>query len=234
MEESITTTINKNINEKFKEIENKYEILQNTTEEQEKRIDYIEKHIRRKNIILYGLEEKENQYEEFEKEVLQFINDKMSVNCMPTEVDSLRRLGKKGTGTRPILLTLTTFNKKIKIMKNRKNLKGTSYYIKDDYPRKILEQRKKLNLEVEKLREQGKNAIIKYNKIVLIPGETLQGNNKRSLPESPENTDNNRKPTSSKPTIKKNKMDISNYLRQRTKHATHQLDNPSAEYNDNA
>ncbi|XP_045783234.1 putative neugrin-like protein DDB_G0288135 [Maniola jurtina] len=190
-EKSITESINNNINQKFSEIESKYTELNNKVEEQEKRIDLIEKYIRRKNLVIFGIEEKEKDYHDLTKEVLTLINEKMSVELNTSEIESLHRKGKKGDKIRPIILSLTTVSKKIQIIKCKNTLNNTPYYIKDDYPQKILKERITLNEKVKKLRNEGKNAILKYNKIIILNEGIQQSRNKRNLQESPENSFNN-------------------------------------------
>lgn len=96
MEESITTNINKNINKKFEQLEIKNQELENKLCEQETRIDALERNIRRKNIVFFGLEEKEKSYIGLQKSILDLINNTMRVRCNDTEIECVRRLGKRG------------------------------------------------------------------------------------------------------------------------------------------
>lgn len=212
MERSLTDTINK----KFTEIESKHNELISKVDEQEKRIDNIERYIRRKNVVIFGLEEQEKSYGDLEKEILRITNEIMSVQLTTSDIDCLYRVGKKGSRTRPILLSLTTVNKKIQIIKRKNKLSDTPYYMKDDYPTKILNERKTLNEQVKKLKSEGKNAIIKYNKIIILKDRTPLPTNKRNLSQSPDGNVSNYNAGSVKPTSKKNKYSsMTDYLQQK-------------------
>ncbi|CAG5027282.1 unnamed protein product [Parnassius apollo] len=59
----------------------------------------------------------------------------------------------------------------------------------EDYPKKILEKRKQLKEDLAKEIEQGNNAVIRYDKIIILKDKKLpQQNNKRNLSVSPENS----------------------------------------------
>ncbi|KOB71793.1 Endonuclease-reverse transcriptase [Operophtera brumata] len=116
--------------------------------------------------------------------------------CEYNSIESVRRLGKKGEKVRPIVITLLTMGLKIQIQKNKKNFENTPYYIKEDFPLEVLNKRKELQVQLEKEREQGRMAIIKYDKLIVLNNrsprvEQKQTNNqKRNLSESPEITEN--------------------------------------------
>ncbi|CAH2086077.1 unnamed protein product [Euphydryas editha] len=193
MKEDIKSTINNNINEKFKNLEIKNEQLEQKLDLQKLKIDNFEKTLRRKNLLFFGVEEREKNYQELEKKVLDIINNILNIKCEKHYIESVRRLGIKTDKVRPIVITLLTMGMKIQILKNKKKLENSSYYIKEDYPLEVLNKRKELQREVAMLREQGKKAIIKYDKIVILKNSNQQElkkiqNKKRNLSESPEMT----------------------------------------------
>lgn len=179
--QEITDSINSNIDQKFNKIESKYIELNRKIEEQEERIDQIEKYIRRKNLVVFGVEEKETNSQDLTDILLQIVNKKMSVELSSSDIEFVYRLGKKNTKPRPIILSLTTVNKKIKILKSKNALNDTPYYIKEHFSQKILNERKILNEKVKKLRCEGKNAIIKYNKIIILNENLEQLENTRNI-----------------------------------------------------
>lgn len=193
MKEDIKNTINNNINEKFKSLENRNIQLEQKLEAQKLSIDNFVRFTRRKNLLFFGVDVRENNYQDLEKKVLDIINNILNIKCEKHYIESVRRLGKKSDKTRPIVTTLLTMGMKIEILKNKKNLERSTYYIKEDFPLEVLKKRKELQGEVEKLKEQGKKAIIKYDKIILLKNNTEQHpewqktqNKKRNLSESPE------------------------------------------------
>lgn len=166
-EERITTKINDNIDQKFDHIKKEIELIKTTNEDQEKRIMIIEKQIRLKNLIFFGVEEGEKSYEDLEKKIIAIIY-KMGIQCSKSEIEMVRRMGKKNENqVRPINITLSTFGKKISILKNKKTLETSKIYIKEDFPPKILEARKALQEQLQKERSEGKEAYLRYDRIVI-------------------------------------------------------------------
>lgn len=192
MQEDIKNTINKNIDEKFIDLETKYAILEQKLETQTIKIYNLERTLSQRNLVIFGVDENEKSYWDLEKKILAIITNNLNIKCDSSNIESARRLGKKGEKVRPIIITLTTMGLKIKIQKNKMKLEPTPYYIKEYFPPEILNKRKELQAEVNKEREQGRSAIIKYDKIVILKDRNKQNERniyekkKRTLSESPE------------------------------------------------
>lgn len=166
-EERITSKINENIDQKFEFVNKQIEKINQTNEDQEKRISLLEKQARERNIIFFGIEESEKSYTELEDIVVNTIR-KMGIECQSNEIQIVKRMGKPSKDkVRPIILTLTNYGKKITILKNKKKLEQTKIYIKEDFAPKVLEIRKSLQEQLQKARNDGKMAYIKYDKIVI-------------------------------------------------------------------
>lgn len=166
-EERITTKINENIDRKFDCINEKIEKINQTNEDQEKRLTLLEKQIRERNIIFFGVDEGEKYYEELEEKVITTLC-KMDIKCCKNEIEIARRMGKHIVGkVRPINVTLTTYGKKIAILKNKNKLENTKVYIKEDFSPKVLEVRKSLQEQLKKERSEGKIAYLRHDKIVI-------------------------------------------------------------------
>lgn len=99
----------------------------------------------------------------------------------------VRRIGRKSEGkVRPILVTFTTYRRKIIVLKNKKLLKDQNIFITEDYPKSVLEIRKNLQEELTEIRKSGSFAFINYDKIVIREDREMKYKNKRRLsPESP-------------------------------------------------
>lgn len=166
-EERITSKIIENIDKKFEFINQKIEKINEINDEQEKRLTIIEKQIRERNLIFFGVDEGESSYSELEDKIIATIK-KTNVNCSKNEIEIVRRIGKQNDGKiRPINLTLTTYGKKIMILKNKKMLEQTNVYLKEDFSPKILEVRKSLHEQLQKERSEGKIAYLRYDRIVI-------------------------------------------------------------------
>lgn len=223
MKQSIPQIINNNIDNKFAYFELKYIALEKTIEEQGRRIQQLERTTRKKNLIFFGIDENEVGYNYLQGNILKIINQNLGINCTNDNIEDVRRLGKyQGNGKiRPTIVTLNTMGLKIEILKNKKKLDKTPYYIKEDFPPEILEERKKLTVQMLEERNKGHKAFLSYNKLVVIPDQN-QSNykhpnrmyNKRHLSESPEITTECPGPSNcntKKPTKKQN-SNINNYV----------------------
>ena len=80
-----------------------------------------------------------------------------------------RREGVKFNSTntpRTIVTKFLDYKEKEEVMRRRYKLKDTTYSVREDFSKETVEIRKKLWDQVKKLREDGKYAVIKYDKIV--------------------------------------------------------------------
>lgn len=190
--EKVTLNINKILEEKLKILEEKHENLKSRVENQEQRLYYMERQSRQRNLVFFGLEEHEKSYSNLENIIVDFVHKYFSIQIDHRDLQAIRRIGKKTEKPRPIVITFTTLGKKIDILKRKRVLKETPYYIKEDYPQSVLQKRKELQEQVKAEREKGNTAIIKYDKLILLNNSPKEPkNNKRNLSKSPENNTNN-------------------------------------------
>lgn len=127
---SITNDINNNINKKFIEIEEKYRKLNDKLEKQEKQIDYLERETNKRNLIFFGIPDDENNYLQLQSKVINMISTTMRIPCERYDFEALRRVGKRGEKPRPVLVTLSTLGLKIEILRSKKCLANSSFYVK--------------------------------------------------------------------------------------------------------
>lgn len=124
--------------------------------------------------------------------ILDVTNNYLTTTCKRWEIESVIRKGKKGNKPRPVIVTFSTLGKKIQVLKNRKYLNelNCAYYIKEDFPPKIVQKRKELQEIVNKEREKGINAVLRYDKIIYPKQkenrDRANANNKRNQSQSPE------------------------------------------------
>lgn len=208
--EKITDEITKNINEimdkKLQVWDTKLQKLEEKAVNQEKQLYYLEKEARQRNLVFFGVEEAEQSYLELEKNMTNFINKYFTTKINCKDLQAIRRIGKRTDRPRPVTITFTTLGTKINILKQKRALNDTAYYIKEDYPQKVLEKRKELQTQVRIEKEKGNKAIIKYDKLIILKStpESTTGNKKRTLSTSPEKNLNAQTPHESQ-THKKNK-----------------------------
>lgn len=180
--EQVTQNISRMFEEKFMAMEQNQEKLKELVENQEKRIYFLEKEARKRNMIFFGIEENETSYGNLEKNIILWIEKYLSITLTYNDIQEVKRIGKKEDRPRPIIVSFTTFGIKIKILKQKGALKNTNFYITEDYPKYVMEKRKELQAQLKLEREKGNTAIIKYDKLII-----LKNNNKRKEPTSPDN-----------------------------------------------
>ncbi|KAF2886635.1 hypothetical protein ILUMI_19538 [Ignelater luminosus] len=129
----------------------------------------LERELRRKNLVLKNLEDKDNKdNNETKGKALKLINA-MGIKMNSEQViDEIRRMEKPKPGTtRPILLELTIGSKKFEILKQSNKLKRTNIWIDEDCPKDVIEERKALIPQLKKARQRECKASIKYNKLII-------------------------------------------------------------------
>ncbi|CAH2097525.1 unnamed protein product [Euphydryas editha] len=180
--EKVTQNISRMFEEKFSTLEKNHENLKEVVENQEKRIHAIERQARKNNLIFFGIEESEKSYNNLERNFIIWTEQYLSLKISHNDIKEIKRIGKKDEKLRPIVVTFTTLGTKIKILKHKRALKETQYYIKEDYPKYVLEKRRELQERLQQEREKGNIAKIIYDKLII-----SKNNTKRKLSMSPEN-----------------------------------------------
>lgn len=147
----------------------KCEVLKKKVLEAEENISRLDREIRKRNLIFFGVSEKVNETEnDVVKATLKTVEN-IEVQLNEGMIDFCRRLGKKKDNkeSRPILIGLTTWRKKMDILANSKKLKGSEIWIREDFPPKIMEKRRKLRKHQVDARSKGLVAMMKYDKLVV-------------------------------------------------------------------
>ncbi|KAI5730613.1 hypothetical protein M8J76_015656 [Diaphorina citri] len=159
---------------------------------------------RRKNIIIFGLEEKQGEsFQDLESILLNLVCNTLELSDFSLlELDFARRLKPQPNGKpRPVLLGFTTQRRRISVLKNCGKLKGTKIHIHVDTSPEVREKEKLLQNEVMQLRRQGKHAILRRGKVIIQDNKAAPGSSgshtqkqvtKRALSESPDETNNKR------------------------------------------
>uniref|UniRef100_A0A1Y1K306 Uncharacterized protein n=1 Tax=Photinus pyralis TaxID=7054 RepID=A0A1Y1K306_PHOPY len=136
---------------------------------QDRKIDSLEREIRRKNIIIKGVEDIINERAEDTRDKVTKLMQDIGVEMdEKNDIDEIRRIGKfKNQYKRPIIIKLTSGMKKTQILHSSKNLKGSNIWIDEDYSREILEERKMLIPHMKEAKQKGYKTQMKYNKLII-------------------------------------------------------------------
>ena len=157
------TTLETTLNEEIKHLKTKL-------------ID-MEDRSRRNNLRIDGLTESNNEsWDECEEKVQSVLINKLGLKGVV--IERAHRGSKSASKARKdvprtVVLKLLNFQDKVKIMKNCKKLRNTGIYINEDFCKETNELRKKLWEDVKRLRQDGKYAVIQYNKIVTFYDVTI-------------------------------------------------------------
>ncbi|KAJ0181609.1 hypothetical protein K1T71_002331 [Dendrolimus kikuchii] len=184
-EGTITESIKLYINEKFQGLNEELTDFKIQIEDQERRLYKLEKNNVERNLVFFGVNENERNYFDLQNIILNIINDKIKVAVLEQDIQAIRRLGRRTGQARPISVAFTTLATKIKILKNKNNLKDLGIYIKQEYPLAILEKRKELNKQKQEQIKMGNTAYIRYDKIIIKEKQGENSKKKKELSQSP-------------------------------------------------
>lgn len=157
------------LNKEMKELKQENAELKAKTEKQEQRMEILEREIRRKNLVIKGICDDENEEKIKTEMKVETMLQKIGVKIdQKTDIDEVRRIGRYQTETkRPILLKLMKESKRTEILSKAKGLKGTEIWIDQDYPKEVQKERKELIPQLIEARQKGYMAQLRYNKLII-------------------------------------------------------------------
>lgn len=182
-------------------IDNKIKIV-------ESKVNYLDREVRKRNIMIFGIEEEFESYWALEKFACDFFCEKLDLNIALTDLDFVKRLGKKSADKRrPVLVGFVSFRCKLAVIQNAHKLKGSNFSIAQDYSREVIETRRKLQPQLIQARQDGKFAVLRHDKLIIKEVAQIRDyNKKRLLSTSPPNLrESSSRPENVLP--KKNKSD---------------------------
>lgn len=149
--------------------------------EGEKEKKDIEKEKRKKNILIHGINVSSgpNQNKRAAELVVEILRTKLGVDLNLDHIDFTKTLGQRPSG--PILMGLTSWNKKTEILSKSHKLKDTKIFIGQDFPPEVIATRKALLPIMKEHRKAGKHAIIKYDQLVVGKAGAASGSSKSSV-----------------------------------------------------
>src|SRR5258705_3934811 len=167
------------IEEKLADIQGHITAVESKLEESNKdlkeRLDKMESKVRehddrgrRNNLLFQGIEDKATEsWDESEKTVMDFDTYFDLFNSKnPPRFDRVHRLGAFRKGyARPIIARFTFYKEKALVLSKARNLKGSSYFMSEDFSIETREIRKELYPLMLKARSQGKRANLVVDKL---------------------------------------------------------------------
>ncbi|CAH1116244.1 unnamed protein product [Phaedon cochleariae] len=133
------------------------------------RIDDIEREIRKKNLIIYGIKEERDNPNENLRKIVKDIASRIEIGINEREdVADISRMGKSiDNKDRPIMVELKSGSLRNEMLREAKKLKGTGVFLSEDFSKHIQEQRKILKEEMKQARQRGHKANLNYNRLYI-------------------------------------------------------------------
>jgi prefoldin subunit 5 len=139
--------------------------LLNRVSSMESTVDDLEGRSRRNNLIFHGLDKEEGETNEScEQRIKEFCTDKLEI-CEDLEFDRVHRLGSKAKA--PLIARCTFFKQKVSILKAKGKLKGSNYFVGEDFSKGVREIRKKLSKYMKEMKEAGRTVSMIYDHLVV-------------------------------------------------------------------
>lgn len=145
------------------------EQLRETINRQNKKIEMLEREMKRKNLIIFGVVEEEGENMEVRQRKIKEVVNRTGIEIEPKEdIAEIRRIGRREKDKeRPLIVELMREDKKSEIIKSTRNLRGTKWSISEDYPKEIQLQRKQLLKHMKIARSMGHRATVIYDKVII-------------------------------------------------------------------
>ena len=128
----------------------------------------LEDRSRRNNLRINGIKEGKNEtWEECEKRVNCFLEEKLDMDTSEIWIERAHRVGEKKRGQeRQIVVQFNSYKNKLDILRNCKKLKGTNFSIFEDFSKETASIRKEKWKEVLKNRKDGKISYLQYKTVI--------------------------------------------------------------------
>ena len=134
-------------------------------EENEDRIDDLEGRYKRNNLIFYGLSKRQGETsEDCEGLLNDLITDKLDITD-DVSFDRVHRLG--GRSDSPVIARCTFYKQKINILKAKSKLRGTDFFIGEDFSKKVRDIRRRLTPHLKKARQEGRRAAMVFDHLLI-------------------------------------------------------------------
>lgn len=132
----------------------------------------LEIHRRKNNLVLFNVPETEKNIEELQKLVSELLLKATNIAVSEMDLNNVFRMGKKEGKTRPILVSFVTETKMRAIIVKKHLLRNENVGVSQDFPKGVIDERKKLQPMVTHLNKLGKKATLR-NDLVFVNGKQL-------------------------------------------------------------
>lgn len=146
--ENITKSVLAKVDDKIKPIIEENKKLKSELEVLNKKIENLELKGKRNNVIIHGIPEMQHETHEDLKALVMSTLKEIDVSLKEEEINRMQRLGKNNkddSKIRPIMLSTTTLQKKVQILKSKNKMKSNAYITQDLSKAEILKRKENRN-----------------------------------------------------------------------------------------
>lgn len=139
--------------------------------ENSEKIKNLEISLRKKNLLFHKVPETESSEQNLKDIISSYCTNDLNINVSPTDIEYLYRLGKKEENIgsqekmRPVLVAFFSYATKLSVMKQRSRSK--TYGISEDFPKEVVDARRKLIPVLERFRSEGKKVLLEVDKLLV-------------------------------------------------------------------
>lgn len=131
------------------------------------KLNILEQKFKKYNLIIYGLEEQEDEIEDIQK-FLDTVNQNLDIDCRFDDLRDIFRIGKNTEGKiRPLLVEFVNYKLKIEILHKARLLKGTNIFVSNDYTPEEYRKQKVLRQYMSTVRAENCKAFIQKSKLYI-------------------------------------------------------------------
>ena len=169
------------MNESVATLVRRCESLSSTVDELSGKIDELENRNRRNNLVLFGIDEKENEsWADTEAMVREILQSLLGLGFTSEEIERAHRVGRPGAGSRPVVIRFLSFKHKLLVLDRCHLLKGTKLSVSEDFSRRVRDLRRSLVPLLKEAKRNGHRASLRYDRL-FIDGEPFHGRPELSL-----------------------------------------------------
>ena len=146
--------------------------LTKQAKEEKQRAINLESHSRRNNLIFFNIPEQEDETATKSESILRnFMEVRLKLNKEDANdisferVHRVRKPSASGGKPRPLIPKFTFYRDKEFVLSKAKNLRGTDFAIARDFPKEIVDERRRLVPFLKDAKENGQVAKLIYNKL---------------------------------------------------------------------
>jgi len=137
-------------------------------------INEIDGYNRRSNLIIEGVQESKSEVPW--NKVQDVIYNYMGIDTRHMKIERCHRLQGSRSSPKPIIVRFNWFADRQQIWEKRRYLKGSQYYLREDFPSAVQKTRRSLNHTLALARTADKKALLK-NDMLIFKGEAYQADN---------------------------------------------------------